>query len=238
MTFDDERRLDLGALSQRCADETVNFFRRLAHDPRFCFELFRRALVERNPRAWDRVYAQYARQVESWVQRHRGFKQAPEEVGYYVNRAFEKMWASLTPDRFTHFSDLKALLKYLQMCTFSAVVDHLRLRALPTVEDDDHSLYALPTENTSVEDEVVRQVDSQALRRLIRAELRDERERLVAYYTFFIGLKPRELYERCPDRFASVHDIYVTKQNVLNRLRRNPDLARWAGVRKGVSEKS
>ena len=52
----------------------------------------------------------------------------------------------------------------------------------------------------------------------------NDRERLVVYASFSLGLKPRELCAQYGDQFANVRDVYRIKQNVLERLRRDPEL--------------
>jgi hypothetical protein len=82
--------------------------------------------VHQNQRAWELICAQYDAQVSRWVKRHPAFPTSGEEVPYFVNRAFEKTWVALTAERFGNFPDLKSLLRYLQMCVHSAVMDHAR----------------------------------------------------------------------------------------------------------------
>ena len=91
----DLRRLALLGIARRCEQETNHFFQRKRHDPRFCFELFRRAIVDRSQDAWALAYTQYRPLLSGWVERHSAFEGSGEETQYYVNRAFEKMWTAL-----------------------------------------------------------------------------------------------------------------------------------------------
>ena len=61
----------------------------------------------------------------------------------------------------------------------------------------------------------------------MEAELLDQAERLVARLCLVLDLKPREVYERHPDRFADVADVYRVKRNLLERLRRSPAIRRF-----------
>jgi DNA-directed RNA polymerase specialized sigma24 family protein len=122
----DLRALTLAGIAHRCARETELFFQRQGHDPRYCFELFRRAIVEHDHCAWELVYAQYRPLVTGWVTRHAAFPTSGEEAQYFVNRAFEKMWLALAPEKFGQFANLKSLLRYLQMCVHSVILDHVR----------------------------------------------------------------------------------------------------------------
>ena len=77
----DLRVLALASVAQRCARETELFFQRRRYNPRYCFELFRRAIVERSQGAWELAYAQYRPLVAGWVERHPAFPASGEHLG-------------------------------------------------------------------------------------------------------------------------------------------------------------
>ena len=222
------QELSLASIAHRCGQETQRFFQQERNDPRFCFEMFRRAIVGRDSDAWARVYSQYQPLVVSWVERHSSFHSSGEEVQYFVNRAFEKMWAALSPEKFHRFPNLKSLLRYLQMCTFSAVVDHTRKREVPVVESEvegnpwGDGPASVPAETGDAMD----RLDREDLWRQVNARLKDDRERAVVYACFALALKPREVYDRCADLFRDVKDVYRVKENVLARLGRDAELQR------------
>ena len=54
----DLQDLTLAGVAHRCARETELFFQRQSYDPRYCCELFRRAIVDRDQGTWELVYAQ------------------------------------------------------------------------------------------------------------------------------------------------------------------------------------
>ena len=220
----DLQRLTIASISDRCAQETALFFQHSSYDPRYCYELFRRAIVEHNQHAWAAIYAQYRLLVTSWIQRHPAFEASGEEVDYFTNRTFEKMWVSVAPDRFGSFSDLKSLLRYLQMCAHSVLVDHSRAREQETTDLDDEVLGdELKVQGPTTEDEAIDRVNRKELWHWLRQRLHDEKERQVIYGSFMLALKPRELYEQFPNTFADVGEVYVIKQNVIARLRRDPE---------------
>jgi DNA-directed RNA polymerase specialized sigma24 family protein len=221
----EQRRLTLTGIAHRCAQETEHFFQRRSYDPQYCFELFRRAILERNQRAWELVYAQYRPLVAGWVGRHSAFSVSGEEVQYFVNRAFEKMWAALTPGKFGHFPNLKSVLRYLQMCVHSAVLDHVRVTDQPVV--------GVPVEGladesgpsgSSAENQVLARVHRQEFWDEIKARLRNEKEHHVVYGSFVLALKPRELFAHFQETFRDVNEVYRVKENVLARLRRDAEL--------------
>ena len=69
-------------LAHRCAEETQHYLQQQSHDPRYCFELFRRAVEDRDQVAWEIICVQYEPLVAGWVTKHRGFEATGEEVQY------------------------------------------------------------------------------------------------------------------------------------------------------------
>jgi DNA-directed RNA polymerase specialized sigma24 family protein len=217
----------LADLAELCAKETDRFFRGQNYDPRHCFEIFRLAIMERDARAWEAIYSQYGPLVGRWVQKHPGFPVTGEEVQYFVNRAYEKIWAALTPEKFQRFPELGGLLRYLKMCVHSVIQDHNRAREMGEViaaaED-------LPTktrdQHRTIEDWALDRADRLDFWEMIQARLNDEQERLVVYGAYVLALKPREILEQFGHSFGSVDEVYLVKQNVLARLRRDVELAK------------
>ena len=213
-------RLPLPRVAERCCEESVRFVQRLAHDPRFCFELFRRAIVERDQRAWEALYIQYTQHtpvVRHWVENHPLFPASGEDAEYFINRAFERMWAALTAAKFSRFSDLPPLLRYLKMCAHSAVADHVRGKLSSTQE---------LTENcgSSAPGRPFEQLCSSELWQMLDPRLRDDRERTAVYCRFVAGMKPNEICTDHAALFVDVREVYAVLQNVLKRLRRDRDL--------------
>ena len=227
----DLHTLALASIAHRCTRETEAFFQRRAHDPAYCYELFRRAIVDRCQPAWDVIYAQYRPLVAGWVERHPAFAFSGEEVQFFVNRAFEKMWAALDAAKFARFPNLKSLLRYLQMCVHSAIVDQSRkaeqaAASVPVESLAERSVADGPRHD----DPALAEVYRQEFWEQINARLNDERERRVVYGSFVLGLKPRELHARYQDSFGDVKDVYRVKENVLARLRRDGELAEILGI--------
>jgi DNA-directed RNA polymerase specialized sigma24 family protein len=221
----DLRLLTLAGIAHRCRRETALFFQRQSYDPRYCFELFRRAIVGHDQRAWELIYAQYRPLVAGWVERHSAFPDSGEEIQYFVNRAFEKMWAALNSDKFSHFSDLGSLLRYLQMCVHSVILDQVRVaeRCVVGVQAEDLAAEK-STIGPIIEDQALNRVHRQEFWREINARVRDEKEHRVVYGSFILALKPRELYARFQETFRDVNEVYRVKENVLARLRRDAAL--------------
>jgi len=222
------KQLPLAELVNRCRAETDKFLRREPHRDDDCLELFRRAIGEADQAAWAAVVSQYRGMVLSWVRRHPVWSTAREDEDYWVNRSFERFWTAIGPERLVGFPGLAALLRYLKMCAHSVLLDEARSQAPAALEASaDPPMEADPAQD--VEKLVTDRVAADELWATVRAETQDEAERLVAYLCLAHGLKPREVFERRPDRFAGVADVYRVKRNLLDRLRRNPDIQKFLG---------
>lgn len=224
----DVQRLTIAGLAHRCAQETERFFRRQSYDPRYCFELFRRAIIGREQPAWEAIHAQYQSLVSGWVKQHRAFEVGGEEAQYFVNRAFEKLWIALTPDRFSHFPDLPSLLRYLKMCVYSAIVDHNRTaeQSAWDAEIDSPAVESM-AQGSVAEDPTLDQTYRRQFWDWIDERLHDEKERLIIRASFVFGLKPSDICEQFSIMFSDVDEVYRIKQNVLARLRRDPDFQKF-----------
>jgi DNA-directed RNA polymerase specialized sigma24 family protein len=221
----DLRKLALSQVAQRCGQETNLFFQRERHDPRFCFELFRRAIVDRSQDAWTLVYAQYKPLVSGWVERNSSFVGCGEEVQYFVNRAFEKMWTALPSERFQRFPNLKSLLRYLQMCVHSVIVDYVRRGELDVVDVEPETSVTSDSSREPVSGgSALDRLYGEDLWRAISDRLKDDRERIVVHGSFVLALKPREIQVRYAELFPHVKDVYRVKENVLARLARDTAL--------------
>jgi DNA-directed RNA polymerase specialized sigma24 family protein len=221
----DLQALTLSGLAQRCARETELFFARCRHDPRYCFEIFRRAVVEGCQQAWAQVYAQYSPLVTNWVHRHIHYPDCGEETPFLVNRAFEKMWAAMTSAKFSRFPDLKSVLRYLQMCAHSVVIDELRKSVALAANIDAETLPSSGSPNgRSVDDHALTMLHYNDFWDAIGERLHNEKERYVVYGSYILGLKPRQLIEEYRYTFHDVREIYRIKENVLARLRRDAEL--------------
>lgn len=222
----DATNLSLGELARRCREETSEYLRHAAPESAFCFEIFRRAIAGREGAAWDAVFAQYRGVVLAWVHRHPMWNAGREEDAYWVNRAFERFWGAVTPERFGTFPNVAALLRYLKLCTHSVLLDDARSRRAvylqPLNEEITDTLATSDMENA-----MIGHLASTDLWRAIEAELRDEAERRVAYLSLVLDLKPREIYEQHPELFGDVNDVYRLKRNLFDRLQRSAAIQRF-----------
>ncbi len=223
------RQLSLEELAQRCAAETERFFRQVGgHENAFCFELFRRAFVDRSDAAWSKLYTQYQSLVTGWIHEHPQFAVANEEPDYFVNGVFSSMWKACTPERFPNFPDLPALLAYLKSCVHTTIINHTRKRRPPLAQISEELVgepRAQPIDPMA--GAVLNQLARAELWHLLDGLLHNDKERLVTELYFIQGMKPRLIYEQNADRFATVQEVYRVKQNLMERLSRNTDLQQF-----------
>jgi DNA-directed RNA polymerase specialized sigma24 family protein len=219
-------QLDLMTLVRHCATESERFYRGQQHNTSFSYELFRRALVERDEAAWEQLYQHYSGLVEGWIRRSGAFVSSGESSEYFVVGAFTKFWRALTPERFAAFPTLASLLQYLQLCATSVVIDSVRAQSWSEMLPEE-TISPQHTPSYAPDEEAMSRVDREEFWRFIDGQLNGEVERVVVYCSFVLGLTPRAIFARRNDLFSSVNDVYNVKRNVLGRLSRNPQLKQY-----------
>jgi DNA-directed RNA polymerase specialized sigma24 family protein len=217
------RELPIVELARRCREETLRFLGGGDRDDTYCFEIFHRAVVDRSDAAWEAIVAQYRGIVLAYVGQHTVAALLRESEDYWINRAFQRFWTAVGPERFSNFPDLASLLKYLKLCVHSVLMDDMRARRASSSTSLDDVPETLPAQ-TNAERSVVGKLSGQQLWDAITRELQDESERQVVLLSFARDLKPAEIAGRHPELFASVADVYRVKRNVIERLRRNPEI--------------
>ncbi len=210
--------LTIVKLSRLCKEDACCYLQREPYTQCFCLELFRRAVVERDDAAWAAVYAQYADTVRRWL----ALPGADGDEG--VAAVFERFWQAVDGAKFTRFPSLAAVLQYLKVCAYTVRIDRARsARATDSAWSLDASEHSLPARD-NVEETVAGRLDAASFWAVVRALLDDEREGLVLYLSYVMGLSPREIRARHAGHFPDVAEVYRLKRNVLDRLRRAPEI--------------
>ena len=221
--------MSLNDLAQQCAQETILYFKSRVNDTRYCFELFRRAIAERDGLAWDVIITQYrplvAKWVNRWADKHPDFPLAREEAEDFIAETFKRFWSHFTPAKFGKSQELEDVLKYLKMCVNSAILDiwrKMRLRQFDQKsEGEDEDEARGPAEPGPTPEESLQKGE---IWKFIKMRLKDEKEHIVVHASFFLGLSPREIIIEFPKVFRNIEEIYQCKANVLARLGRDPDI--------------
>lgn len=186
------------------------------------YELFRRAIVERDEQAWAEGAARYRAMLITWAGRCSASATIQERCDDIADMAFARAWAALTPERFASIPSLAALLAYLRTCVSTAIIDYARNALL-----HERLSQAVESEEiVSIEDVVLDRLDRQALWRIALNEAHTEQERLVLVENCMYSLRPATIFARHPQQFSSITQIYTAKRNLIERLKRNPELQR------------
>ena len=184
------------------------------------YELFRRAIVERDEQAWIESATRYRPLLAAWASRCSASAVLTESYDDLADQAFARAWSALSPERFASFPTLAALLAYMRACVTTTVIDLARSevsreRIEKLLQGDD---VATP------EQLIIEQFQRQEVWRLVEAEVASEQERVVLRETFVNDLPPRVILGRHPDLFADAHAVYTAKRNLFDRLQRCPEL--------------
>jgi hypothetical protein len=182
--------LSLFDLARHCQQETTRFQKGSASDTRYCYELWRRGLVERDADAWDWIYRQYEGLIIAYVKRHPSYGRCYEDAVSFVPIILGKMWSAITPDRFDRFPTLASLLKFLQVCTYHLVLDHCTVNE-PEVSD---VTSAIPL----IAPPLSRPLDPKAFWDCVEHQARDERERIVIQERLRHERKADDIVQRYP----------------------------------------
>lgn len=208
-------------LARRCAQEMARYWRRQRYDPHHCYELFRRALVQRDEEAWEALYSQYHRLVRHWL------GNAPGDPDALVNRAFERFWRALPSDRFADFPTLDKILAYLRRCAQGVAMDARRRKERRLVGEAAlarmQGAAITETKSSSVE-QMLDKIAGEQLYKHAMECLNSSQERLVFHASFEWGLTPAMIAERWSDVFTSSREVSRIKERILRRLRRDKRL--------------
>jgi DNA-directed RNA polymerase specialized sigma24 family protein len=194
------------------------------------YELFRRAIVDRDEQAWAESTARYRPLLAAWAGRCSAGAIVAESYDDLADQAFARAWSALSPERFANFPTLAALLAYLRACVTTTVIDYARSEL-----SHERVEQALEAEEVATPEQLIMdQFQRQEVWRIAEAAAASEQERVVLRETFVYDLPPRAILRRHPELFSDAHTIYTTKRNLFDRLQRCPELRRayqeWQGA--------
>jgi len=199
-------------LPQRIAEKHLPS--RQQADPCLSYELWRRALLAQDERAWQLLYNDYQRQVGYWVKTYLRFQVDETTMQTLIDDAFVKMAGTFRrhPAKFADYPNLAALLGLLRLCAQRVVQDYVAARqqdlpVVPIEAIDEPTAEAAPAPST--------------LWAILEGLLHDEKEWLVVTKLLVEEAKPRHLYMEQPELFASVDEINTIRERVKGRLQRN-----------------
>jgi DNA-directed RNA polymerase specialized sigma24 family protein len=185
------------------------------------YQLFRQAIVDRNPDAWATIADRYRRLLVAWANHCCARMPIYEPPADIADRALARAWAALAPAQFGSFPNLAALLAYLRTCVTATSIDYAREQA-----------DTMRTEQLARQTALSAPLEQSVLRKLHQAELWDlilettmtDQEQLILRESLVYALPPRLIYACHPDQFADVADVYRIKRNLFKRLQHNPEI--------------
>jgi DNA-directed RNA polymerase specialized sigma24 family protein len=182
------------------------------------YELFRRAIVERDEDAWAAIAVRYQRLLIAWAGQCSARVRIAEEGDDIADQAFARAWRALSAAQFAAFPNLAALLAYLRTCVAAVVIDLNRSQTIY-----ERAKQSVVFEDVATPEEIIlEQWLNEQLWRCVEAVVATPQERTVLTESFVYDLPPRAIYARHSALFADVSEVYNVKRNLLGRLQRNP----------------
>lgn len=214
--------MSIPALIDYCSSEEDNYRRGKPSNDQYGLELFRRALQDRDPLAWEAVQQHFGETVLRWMRSHPLRKVICnfDSEENYVAQTFARFWQATVGRQEISFRTLAAALQYLRASLNGTILDTLRAYSRPQE-------VALPGPGEPGEPLASESGDSCELWEVVQGLLSNECERRLAYLLFHCHLKPREIVHFCSQEFSEVQEIYRLRRNIFERLLRNADYIRW-----------
>jgi DNA-directed RNA polymerase specialized sigma24 family protein len=196
------------------------------NNPNDGYDLFQRAIVNRDSDAWAAICTRYRPLMCVWAWRCPSFDASQESCEHIADEALARAWLTLTPARFQAFPSLPALLAYLRTCVTSVVIDIARKH-----QAYDRTCAQLPDVDTvPLEELIIERLGRAELWDLVNRLMKTDAEHLVLYERFVLDLPPRVIQARHPAVFPEVRMVYATLRNLCDRLRRHTALAEYAAA--------
>jgi DNA-directed RNA polymerase specialized sigma24 family protein len=188
-----------------------------------CYDLFRRAIEQRDADAWADIGRNYRGLLAAWAAQSSARGLIAEQSEDIADQAFARAWAALSSAHFSAFPHIASLLAYLRTCVRATIIDHVRDQAgqLRAAQSIAHTVVSAAPEQAVLED-----MDRTEIWRLIMDMTSNLQERIIVRESLVYALPPRAIQARHPDQFADVMQVYRVKRNLINRFQRNRELQR------------
>jgi hypothetical protein len=184
-----------------------------AYHDRYCLEMFRRALKERNQGAQSWLQHHFSAVVLDWLHSHprRVLACSLHTEDYYVIQAFKRCWQTSLHRQDFEFKSMADVLFYLRVSLNGVILDELRSYSRPGRAPLLKSVVA--RESIANDDDSCNEVWS-----FIEGKLSDARERRLAYLLFHCALKPVEIVRICSQEFNDVREVSHMRRDIMKLL--------------------
>jgi DNA-directed RNA polymerase specialized sigma24 family protein len=186
------------------------------------YELFCRAIGQRDSDAWGEIAVRYRSLLIVWARRALARTSVTEAAEDIADQALARTWMALASAQDCPFPTLAAALGYLRTCVTAVVIDMARAQAARARLQG--QIGSEPTANP--EQEVIDGLAQGEIWQLVMRSVGSEQERVVLHDSVVLDLPSRVILKRHPKLFDSVADVYRARRNLFSRLQRNPDLRR------------
>lgn len=214
--------MSVSLLAECCMGEMNKYRLGEPHTDRYCVELFRRALMQRDMLSWEVIQERFHNTVLRWMSGHpmRDVACRFDSAENYVAQAFARFWLATAVNQLVEFQSVAAALRYLRICLHSVILDAVRTYSRPKE-------LSLPEYGDPEEPFVEDTHGGRELWEAILHLLPDKRDQRIAYLLFHCNLKPREIVRFCPQQFSDVQEVYRRKRTIMERLLHHADYLRW-----------
>src|SRR2546430_3637114 len=119
--------MDILELVDRCMNEIENFRNGKPANDEYGLELFRRALKDRDPFAWEIIELHFTEMMLQWMRSHplRNVARNYDSDKNYVVQGFTRFWQATIGTERMQFRSLAAILRYLRASLNGIILDTL-----------------------------------------------------------------------------------------------------------------
>lgn len=197
-------------------------------DDRYCFELFCRALDSNDALAWQAVEAQFSGLIGQWCRQkaavHGLYDISAEDQADIVHDAWELFIKHIQPHLpiSKSFPHIGAVLSFLKKWSHIATFNYKRryerdIRRQAFIEKQ--ASFDFLTGN-SFTDSLEKEQFINCIQELITKHIVDKERIQLIYWRYNLGLKPREIAERYPEKYKSGKEVSNKIEGIRKKLKR------------------
>jgi hypothetical protein len=220
LTDDNFKSLDIASLALGCKQETGKFFKNLANDARYCFELWCRACRDHLEGALEYIFKIYVPILYSRARQHPAFYQSCQDANSFAHTALANFYHAVNGTPFLEkFQTLPQVMGYLYTCLHTELLGDIRRTEHETPLEDDPQM---PSEEIFS--------DSQEVWAQLCRVLPDPKDQRLAYLRFVLEMKPAEIVKQYPALWETQREVTIALYRIRRLLRRDLYLRRLAGA--------
>jgi len=221
------RDLGLDLLAHQCTQETIKYRAHFTSDPRYCLELWRRALCDKLGEAWTWLYDCYEDQVRRWLHSHPlAFAALKLETeSYVVTETFARIWQA-NEGKPLQVTDLGKIIAYAKQVLNTVILALCRQKHPEGIDEElDVEDDATSTSGTTMEEVIQGKINAEELWKCVMAATHDAHEQQLVYLMWLCEWRPREIVAAFPAVYENTKRVDQIRANIVERVKRRcPDL--------------